>query len=73
MAVPVVTALCFGQVLFCLDFKNNYFVFMCTVAIPGAHRGQKRALGPLELELQKVMIHHAGPRTLVFCRSSKTS
>ena len=28
---------------------------MCTMRISGAHRGQKRALDPLELELQMVV------------------
>lgn len=41
----------------------------------GAHRGQKRALGPLELELWPVMNHHvdAGKGAQVFRKKSKCS
>lgn len=35
-------------------YVSIYFAYMCvgTVFMPGAYRGQKRALGFLELELQ---------------------
>ena len=36
---------------------------MCTMWVPGAHRGQKRALDHLELELQMAVSHHVGART----------
>jgi hypothetical protein len=35
-----------------------------TACIPGALRGQKRALDPLQLELQMVVRHHANPGPL---------
>lgn len=31
---------------------------MCTMSTPGAHVGQKRALGSPEQELQSVVSHH---------------
>ena len=37
-------------------------VGMSTTWVPGAHRGQKRALDPLELELQTVMSPSVGVR-----------
>lgn len=33
---------------------------MCTMCVPGAYRGQKRALDPLQLMLQIVVSHHVG-------------
>ena len=35
---------------------------MYCVGVPGAHRGQKRASDPLELELQMVVSHQVGSR-----------
>ena len=35
---------------------------MCTMCMPGAFGGQKRALDPLELELQMAVSHHPGVR-----------
>jgi hypothetical protein len=34
------------------------YAYLFTVYVPSAQRGQKRALGPLELELQTGMSHH---------------
>jgi hypothetical protein len=43
------------------------FVYMCTMCLPNACRGQKRESDPLELELEMVVSHHvsAGPRSSV--------
>lgn len=59
----------------CVGVFVSYTMYMCTVCVPGAQGGQKRALGFLDLELQKVMSHKVGPgnETLVFRKSSKTS
>lgn len=35
-------------------------VYMCVTCVPGAHGGQKRDLGPLELDLQRVISYHVG-------------
>lgn len=35
-------------------------VCLCTMRVPGSHRGQKRATGCLELELYLVVSHHVG-------------
>ena len=42
------------------------------MCMPGAHRSQKRALGPLDLKLLVIGSHHAGTenRTLVFGMNS---
>ena len=50
-------------------------VSICTVYMPGAGRGQKRALDLLELELQMVVNCYvdAGNGTWVICKSSKYS
>jgi hypothetical protein len=41
--------------------------------VSGVHRGQKRALEPLGVELQMVVSHHVGAEsgTQVLCRSNK--
>ena len=33
---------------------------VCTVSMPGVCRGQKKALNPLEMELQTVIGHYVG-------------
>ena len=45
------------------------YVFVPCVHMPGALRDQKRALGPLELELQMIVSHHlgAGNQSWVLC------
>ena len=40
--------------MFCLD------ICLCTMCMPGACRGQKRALDSLELELQRTVHYHLG-------------
>jgi hypothetical protein len=47
-------------------------VWLCTLCVQ-ARGGQKRALDPLELELQMVASHHvgAGNQTLVLCKIIK--
>lgn len=35
-------------------------VFLCTMCVLGAHKGQKVAMDPLELELQTDVGHHVG-------------
>jgi hypothetical protein len=34
------------------------YVCLCTMCVPGAHGGQKRAPDPLDLELEMVVMHH---------------
>lgn len=48
---------------------------MYTTCILGAHEGQKRTLGVLELELQMAVSHHGGSgnQTPVLCTSSQHS
>ena len=54
--------------VFCL------YVWMCTICIPNACGGQRRASDPLELELQKVVSHLcAGNGTQGLCKSSHLS
>jgi hypothetical protein len=69
----------FGQVdtSSCAPLLEPPKIFICMFACmsyvhhvhTGAHRGQKRAWDPLELELQATTSHHVGPRnrTLVLC------
>ena len=68
----------------CYNFLKNYFyayiflflhVCLCTVYMPGACRGQKRASDPLELELQIVVSSQgeAGNWPWVLCKSNKCS
>lgn len=40
----------------------SVYLHVCidTMCMPGAHGGQKKASNPLELELEKVVGHHAG-------------
>jgi hypothetical protein len=38
-----------------------WHVGQCPVCMPGAHRGKKRALGPLDMVLQMVVGCHVGP------------
>jgi hypothetical protein len=40
--------------VFCLH------VCLCTMCVPCAHKGQKRASDPLELDFQTVVSHHMG-------------
>ena len=44
-------------------------VCLCSMYLPGACRGQKKVLGPLELESRMVVSHHAGAANQppVFC------
>ena len=42
----------------CLACMHVYVPHVCS-----AHRGQKRALDPLELELQEVVSYHVGTET----------
>lgn len=35
---------------------------LCTTCVPSALEGQKRALDPVKLELQRVVRHHMGSR-----------
>jgi hypothetical protein len=48
---------------------------LCTIWVPGAHRGQKKGLGLLNLELQKVVSHHVGTGigTQTLCENSQCS
>jgi hypothetical protein len=48
-------------------------VCLCTACMLGAQRGYKRALDPLEQELQTVLNLHvgAGNPTQVLCKSSQ--
>lgn len=48
---------------------------MYIMCISGAHRGQKMALIPLELELQMPVSHQIDPENVsqVLCKSSKCS
>lgn len=54
-----------------VTFKNYYFLFicvfclcacLCTMYMPGAHRSQKKASVPLELEIQMVVHCHVGAK-----------
>lgn len=47
-----------GQFVFCM----GVLACVCIMCISGVHRGQKKALVPLELELQTVVNHqmHVG-------------
>jgi hypothetical protein len=51
------------------------YVCMYIMCISGAHRGQKMALIPLELELQMPVSHQIDPENVsqVLCKSSKCS
>lgn len=51
------------------------YVYLWTTSVPGAWGVQKRALDPLELELQVVVNHHVltGKWTQVFCKNSQCS
>lgn len=40
------------KIILLLYFRSILPVCLCTTFTPGAHRGQKRALNPLELNLQ---------------------
>lgn len=53
-------------------FKEFYFVFLC-MHMNGGHRGEKRALDSMDLELQEPVRHHveAGNWTQVLCQSSQ--
>lgn len=42
------------------------YVCMCTTCMPGAGRGQKRAMHLLELELRMVVGHHVNAGTLSY-------
>ena len=52
-------------------FRLTYLMFLsvclhvctCMTCMPGAHRGQKKALAPPDLELVMIMSHHVGART----------
>jgi hypothetical protein len=46
--------------LFCLH------VYLCTMYVPGAQGGQKRALDSLELKLQTVVSHSVGAGTQIW-------
>lgn len=48
-------------------------MYICAPRMPGAHRDQKSALGPLDLELQVVVCPHvgAGNGTWVIWKLSK--
>jgi hypothetical protein len=45
----------------------------CTMCVPGAHRGKKRVLGALGLEVQMGVSQRvgAGNRTLILCQSQQ--
>lgn len=43
--------------VFCLN------VCLCILCVYGAHRGQKRVLGPLELEIQELVSCHVSSRS----------
>jgi hypothetical protein len=38
-------------------------VYMCTMYVPGAQRGQKMESDPLGVELQTIVSNHMGDRT----------
>ena len=41
----------------------DYMLCLCIICVANAYGGQKRALDPLELELQTVVGHHVGAET----------
>lgn len=66
-------SLSFGfWVLFILMCVFCLHVNMCSMCMPGACIGQKRAFHPLELELQIIVHHHegAGKQIQVLCKSN---
>jgi hypothetical protein len=48
-----------SQVRFIFMCINVLLACMCNACVPSAHKGQKRALGPLELELQAIASNHS--------------
>lgn len=44
-------------------FGRGLYLYLCTMCILGACRGQKRAFDPLRLELGMVMSNHVGARS----------
>lgn len=48
--------MCIGVLSCPLSFVS---VCLCTICVPGTHEGQRRALDPLELELQTAVSFHA--------------
>ena len=54
---------------------SRMYVCMYIMCISGAHRGQKMALIPLELELQMPVSHQMDPENVsqLLCKSSKCS
>lgn len=66
----------FYKICFCLVRVRVLPAYgLCTMWVPGAHGGQKKAWGLLSLELQRVMSHHVGTRigTQVLCKNSRCS
>lgn len=63
--------------LFCILCTRECFVCVCVCATftHDAHRGQKRALDPLDLDLQMVVSHHVHAANLlwVLWKSSQCS
>lgn len=46
------------------------YVCMGTVCMPDAHGGKKRMFDRLELELDLMVSHYGGARTLVLCKTN---
>lgn len=59
---PSTLILNFKIILKMYDYVSGCLACLYVVhhGMPGAHRGQKRVLDPLELELQTVVKHHVG-------------
>jgi hypothetical protein len=51
----------------------GYFSCMCTMRMPGVHRGQKKALEPLELDMVMSGLVDAETQTHVLWKSSQCS
>lgn len=57
----------------CMCMNFLLVLFLCTTVVPSVCGDWKKALAPLELELQKAMSHHvgAGKQTWVLCKRSQ--